>query len=105
MVFRVSRVSVRSWEGRFLDNRPSQDRTDTRDTLQTIGPFYNRENLRRNIYIYIMYIVLNGCETWSVTIRKNFQAKGIWKREPEGIWNEKTLYLGTFLPFTYYIEI
>ena len=34
-------------------NRPSQDRTDTRDTRKTIGPFYNRENLRRNIYIYI----------------------------------------------------
>ena len=30
-------------------NRPSQDRTDTRDTRKTIGPFYNRENLRRNI--------------------------------------------------------
>ena len=95
MVFRVSRVSVRSLEGRFPDrrfdgisfiffldlflllvevsstssrnrsrkkmtempskrrsgNRPSKDRTDKRDTRKTIGPFYNRENLRRNIYI------------------------------------------------------
>ena len=37
--------------------RPSQDRTDTRDTRKTIGPFYNRENLRRNIYIYIYIYV------------------------------------------------
>ena len=32
---------------------PSQDRTDMRDTRKTIGPFYNCENLRRNIYIYV----------------------------------------------------
>ena len=35
------------------ENRPSQDRTDTRDTRKTIGPFYNRENIRRNIYIWL----------------------------------------------------
>ena len=49
-------------------NRPSQDRTDTRETRKTIGPFYNRENIRRNIrrnthtYLYIhiyMYIYIH----------------------------------------------
>ena len=68
MVSRVSRVAVRSWEGRFPDrrfdrisviffwissrcqstkmpskrrsgNRPSQDRTDTRDTRETISVY------------------------------------------------------------------
>ena len=30
---------------RRFGNRPSEDRTDTRDTRETYGPFYNRENL------------------------------------------------------------
>ena len=36
-------------------NRPSQDRTDTRDTRETIALFYNCENIRR--YIYTMHIL------------------------------------------------
>ena len=35
--------------------RPSQDRTDTRDTRETIGLFYNCKNICRNIYIYIYF--------------------------------------------------
>ena len=43
-------------------NRPSQDRTDTRDSRETIGLFYNRENIRRNIYIYISCECVGWCE-------------------------------------------
>ena len=40
-------------------NRPSQDRANTRDTRESIGLFYNHENIIRNIYIYIyIYIFL-----------------------------------------------
>ena len=51
-------------------NRPSQDRTDTLDTRETIGLFYNRENIRRNMYsqntdkiLYVQHFCLN----WFVT--------------------------------------
>ena len=52
-------------------NRPFQDRTDTRDTRETISVSYNRENIRRNthththiyiyIYIYSVHVRLRLC--------------------------------------------
>ena len=53
---------------RRFGNRPSQNRTETRDTRETIGPFYNRENIRRNIvcvYYFFqhasIYYYVNKC--------------------------------------------
>ena len=57
-------------------NRPSQDRTDTRDTRETIDPFYNRENIRRNIYLFI-YIDLCVC----VCVRERERERVITDKE------------------------
>ena len=69
----------------------SRNWTDNLERPWQISSRLPSKNLKIKIYkTIILPVVLYGCETWSLTLREEFKAKGIWKHDPEAnIWAQE----------------